>query len=88
MRAGAIGAVSALASAFPAEVGAVVHEPTEAAGAQLGDLRATVDTFPRQAALKRIIAAKGVPIASAVRAPLRDLTLDEAVRLDAWLVAR
>jgi dihydrodipicolinate synthase/N-acetylneuraminate lyase len=88
LRAGAIGAVSALASAFPAEVAAVVREPTEAAGAQLGDLRATVDMFPRQAALKRIIAAKGVPIASTVRAPLRDLTLDEAARLDAWLVAR
>ncbi len=87
LQAGAVGAVSALASAFPAEVAAVVREPTEAAGARLGDLRVTVDTFPRQAALKRIIAAKGVPIASAVRAPLRDLTPDEAARLDAWLVS-
>ena len=87
LQAGAVGAVSALASAFPGEVAAVVHEPTEAAGARLADLRATVDTFPRQAALKRVIAAKGVPIASAVRAPLRDLTPDEASRLDAWLVS-
>ncbi len=88
LRAGAVGAVSALASAFPAEVAAVVREPTEASGASLGDLRATVDTFPRQAALKRIIASRGVPLASEVRAPLRDLTPDEAARLDAWLVTR
>jgi dihydrodipicolinate synthase/N-acetylneuraminate lyase len=85
LRNGAVGAVSALASAFPAEVAAVVREPTETAGARLGELRAAVDTFPRQAALKRIVAAKGVPISSSVRAPLRDLTLDEATRLDAWL---
>lgn len=85
MEGGAIGAVSALASAFPAEVAAAVREPTEAAAARVGDLRATVDTFPRQAALKRVIAAKGVKLESTVRAPLRDLTPAEAVRLDAWL---
>ena len=87
LRSGAVGAVSALASAFPAEVEAVVREPTETAGARLGELRATVDSFPRQAALKRIVAAKGVPITSSVRAPLRDLRPDEAARLDTWLAA-
>ena len=86
LAAGAVGAVSALASAFPAEVAAVVREPSDAAGARLGELRATVDTFPRQGALKRVIAAKGVPLESTVRAPLRDLTPDEAARLDAWLM--
>ena len=85
LQGGAIGAVSALASAFPAEVAAAVREPTEAAAARVGDLRATVDRFPRQAALKRVIAAKGVKLESTVRAPLRDLTPAEAVRLDAWL---
>ena len=85
LQAGAVGAVSALASAFPAEVAAAVREPTEAAAARVGGLRATVDTFPRQAALKRVIAAKGVKLESTVRAPLRDLTPAEAVRLDAWL---
>ena len=85
LQAGAIGAVSALASAFPAEVAAAVREPTEGAAARLGELRATVDTFPRQAALKRVIAAKGVKLESTVRAPLRDLTPTEAARLDAWL---
>lgn len=85
LQAGAIGAVSALASAFPAEVAAAVREPTEAAAARLGELRATIDTFPRQAALKRVIAAKGVELESTVRAPLRDLTPAEATRLDAWL---
>jgi dihydrodipicolinate synthase/N-acetylneuraminate lyase len=85
LQAGAIGAVSALASAFPTEVAAAVREPTEAAAARLGDLRATIDTFPRQAALKRVIAAKGVKLEPTVRAPLRDLTPAEAARLDAWL---
>ncbi len=85
LEAGAVGAVSALASAFPAEVAAVVRLATEDSGAELGELRAVVDTFPRPAALKRIIAARGVPIAPAVRAPLRDLTPDEIARLDAWL---
>lgn len=88
LAAGAVGAVSALASAFPAEVAAVVREPTEAGGAALADLRAAVETFPRQAALKRVLAARGVPIRSDVRPPLRDLTADEAARLDAWLAAR
>jgi len=37
---GAIGAVSALASAFPAEVVAVVREPTEEGAEHLGELRA------------------------------------------------
>lgn len=86
LQAGAVGAVSALASAFPADVAAVVREPSEAAGARLGELRAKVDTFPRQAALKRVIAARGVPLESTVRPPLRDLTAEEAARLDAWLV--
>ena len=85
LQAGAVGAVSALASAFPAEVAAAVREPTEAAAARVGGLRATVDRFPRQAALKRVIAAKGVKLESNVRAPLRDLTPAEAARLDAWL---
>lgn len=88
LQAGAVGAVSALAAAFPADVAALVREPTPAAGARLAHMRATVDTFPRIAALKRVVAARGVPIGSTVRAPLRDLTTVEVARLDAWLVAR
>ena len=85
MEAGAIGAVSALASAFPAEVAAVVREPTAAGAAHLAELRAAVERFPRQAALKRVAAARGVPLRSDVRSPLRDLVRDEVVALDSWL---
>ena len=81
---GALGAVSALASAFPAEVARVVHAPTPAGAADLGELRAFVERFPRQAALKRILALRGVPIGEDVRAPLRSLTSEEREELDAW----
>jgi dihydrodipicolinate synthase/N-acetylneuraminate lyase len=81
---GALGAVSALASAFPSEVAAVVRDPTPEGAARLGELRAFVERFPRQAALKRILALRGVPIGEDVRAPLRSLTSEERGELDAW----
>ena len=82
---GAVGAVSALASAFPEQVAAVVRDPTEAGAAALAALRAEVERFPRQAAMKRILAARGVPIRPDVRAPLRDLSGAEAEELATWL---
>jgi dihydrodipicolinate synthase/N-acetylneuraminate lyase len=85
---GAIGAVSALASALPREVVAVVHEPSAEAAARLGELRAFVEHFPRQAALKRLLALQGVSISEDVRAPLRALTPDERDELDAWYESR
>ncbi len=85
MEAGAVGAVSALASAFPAEVAAVVRNPTEAGAAGLAEIRGNVEAFPRQAALKHVLGRKGVPVGPDVRAPLRGLTQDEAGRLDGWL---
>ena len=83
--AGAVGAVSALASAFPAEVAAVVREPTEAGAARLGALRERVESFPRHAALKRTAAWRGVPLRPDVRPPLRDLHDAERASLQAWL---
>jgi dihydrodipicolinate synthase/N-acetylneuraminate lyase len=83
---GAVGAVSALASAFPEQVAAVVREPTAAGAERLGALRAAIERFPRQAAMKRILAAHGLPVHPDVRAPLRDLTAAEAQELAAWLV--
>jgi dihydrodipicolinate synthase/N-acetylneuraminate lyase len=74
---GAVGAVSALASALPERVVSV--DPA------LADIRATVERFPRHAALKRIAARRGVPLREDVRAPLRGLTDDERRELDAWL---
>jgi len=81
---GAIGAVSALASAFPAEVVAVVREPTEEGAEHLGELRAFVERFPRQATLKHLLGRRGIPVREDVRAPLRGLTVDEREELDAW----
>jgi dihydrodipicolinate synthase/N-acetylneuraminate lyase len=81
---GAVGAVSALASALPAEVAAVVRDPTPEGAARLGELRAFVEQFPRQAALKHLLGRKGIPVRDDVRAPLRGLTDDERDRLDAW----
>lgn len=83
--AGAVGAVSALASAFPEEVAAVVREPTESGAARLAELRQRVEAYPRQASLKRVLGWKGVPVGPAVRAPLRDLDALERVELEAWL---
>jgi dihydrodipicolinate synthase/N-acetylneuraminate lyase len=81
---GARGAVSALASALPREVGAVVREPSAEGAVRLGELRAFVERFPRQAALKRLLALQGVPVHEDVRAPLRTLTVEERDELDAW----
>jgi dihydrodipicolinate synthase/N-acetylneuraminate lyase len=84
MAGGAVGAVSALASAFPADVAAVVREPTSEGAERLGRLRDFVERFPRQAALKWVLGARGIPVREDVRPPLRALTLDERDELDAW----
>jgi len=81
---GAAGAVSALASAFPRDVVEVVRHPTVEGAARLAELRAFVERFPRQAALKRLLARQGVPVREDVRAPLRALTSAERDELDAW----
>jgi dihydrodipicolinate synthase/N-acetylneuraminate lyase len=84
MARGAIGAVSALASALPAEIVTVVRNPTPEGAARLGELRAFVERFPRQAALKRLLGLQGVAVREDVRAPLRGLTVEEREELDVW----
>ena len=84
LSAGAVGAVSALASALPREVAAVVRDPTAAGADRLRELRAFVERFPRQAALKRLLGREGVPVREDVRAPLRGLTDAERAELDTW----
>ena len=79
---GAIGAVSALGSAFPELVAAAVREP---ATADLGPVRVAMERFPLQAALKSVVAHRGVPIGPDVRRPLRTLTDEEREELEAWL---
>src|SRR5579872_5841189 len=73
MKAGAVGAVSALASAFPEHVARAVREQSD----ELAPLRDAVERFPRHAALKAVVAHRGVPMPGDVRAPLRQLTVEE-----------
>jgi dihydrodipicolinate synthase/N-acetylneuraminate lyase len=82
LAAGATGAVSALASAFPELVVAAVRDP---ASADLGPVREAVQRFPFQSALKTVLARRGVPIRPDVRRPLRTLSEQEAAELERWL---
>jgi dihydrodipicolinate synthase/N-acetylneuraminate lyase len=82
MAAGAVGSVSALASAFPELVVAAVREPTAERAAGLAELRATVERFPRHAALKAVLARRGVSVREDVRGPLRALTASERRSLE------
>jgi dihydrodipicolinate synthase/N-acetylneuraminate lyase len=83
--AGAVGAVSALATAFPERVAACVREPTPERAAGLAALRADVERFPRHAALKYVLRCRGVAIGGDVRSPLRGLTSDERAEIDELL---
>jgi dihydrodipicolinate synthase/N-acetylneuraminate lyase len=76
--AGAAGAVSGLASAFPEVVVEAVRSGDSTAA---GRLRATVENYPRLAALKEVVGARGVPLRPDVRAPLRRLTATERADL-------
>ncbi|MGE5273271.1 MAG: dihydrodipicolinate synthase family protein [Verrucomicrobiota bacterium] len=81
MEAGAVGAVSALASAFPEIVAAAVRGED----VNPGSLRGEVDRFPRHAALKHVLVRRGVAIGEDVRPPLRALTAGERAEFDAVL---
>jgi dihydrodipicolinate synthase/N-acetylneuraminate lyase len=74
LEAGAAGAVSAVGSAFPAVIADAVATGDSA---RAGELRAIVEGFPRHAALKAVVHARGVPLREDVRPPLRGLTDDE-----------
>jgi dihydrodipicolinate synthase/N-acetylneuraminate lyase len=79
---GAAGVVSGLAAAFPETVARLVREPGEAVSAEVGGLRATIERYPFQAALKLMLARRGVPVAPDVRGPLRLLTSEERAELE------
>jgi dihydrodipicolinate synthase/N-acetylneuraminate lyase len=82
LAAGAVGAVSALASVFPELVVAAVREPGRF---DLARVRAALERFPFHAAAKLVLARRGVPIGPDVRRPLRTLTDQERGELEAWL---
>jgi dihydrodipicolinate synthase/N-acetylneuraminate lyase len=81
---GAVGAVSGLASVFPERVVEVVRAPTAEGARALGELRATIERYPRHAAFKHLLGRRGVPVGPDVRAPLRQLTGDEQDELSRW----
>ncbi len=74
MEHGAVGAVSGLATAWPEVIAALVHDWDPMAHARVVDLRERLAALPFHAALKAVLAARGVPIGPDVRAPLRGLT--------------
>lgn len=73
LQAGATGAVSGLAAALPEVTLRAVRSASAGDAAEAGRVRALVQRFPFQAALKRILRRRGIELQADVRAPLRDL---------------
>jgi dihydrodipicolinate synthase/N-acetylneuraminate lyase len=78
---GAAGTVSALAAAFPEPVARLARNPSEEALTLVVNLRARVERFPVNAALKAALGWRGLPVGPDVRAPLRTLSPGEQVEL-------
>ena len=85
--AGAHGAVSGLAAAWPDQVRAVLDQPDAAGESRLRALRAAMEAQPFIASVKQVLARRGLPVGPDVRPPLRGLTAGERSRLEASLVA-
>jgi dihydrodipicolinate synthase/N-acetylneuraminate lyase len=81
LAAGAKGAVSGLAAAFPELVAAEVRAPSPEGSARLQETRQALQAFPFHAALKTTLGLRGVPVRDDVRAPLRRLSDVEKARL-------
>jgi dihydrodipicolinate synthase/N-acetylneuraminate lyase len=77
LEAGATGAVSGLASAFPETVARLVHDRDAAAHERVVELRSALAGIPFHAALKAVLGERGVPVREDVRPPLRGLTGEE-----------
>lgn len=78
---GAAGAVSGLAAAFPELVAGLVRDRS----GDVGEVRAMLERFPFQAALKICLSHRGLAIREDVRGPLRTLSAEERSELEAWL---
>jgi dihydrodipicolinate synthase/N-acetylneuraminate lyase len=79
--AGAAGAISAVAGAFPEAVSALVADPTADRASLVASLAEAISTHPLQAAVKAALGLRGVPVRPDVRAPLRPLQPDALDRL-------
>jgi dihydrodipicolinate synthase/N-acetylneuraminate lyase len=79
---GAIGAVSALASALPELTIEAVRSGSPEASAACGAARGELLRFPFHSALKRLLARRGVRIGDGVRGPLRRVSATESDELE------
>jgi 4-hydroxy-tetrahydrodipicolinate synthase len=73
LEAGATGAVSGLATAFPETVARLVHQRDPGAHERVVALREGLAGIPFHAAMKAVLGELGVPVREDVRAPLRAL---------------
>jgi len=73
LAAGAAGAVSGVAAAFPQAVSALVKNPTDERAALVESLRDVLSANPFQASVKVALALGGVAVKPDVRAPLQPL---------------
>src|SRR5207247_2115994 len=77
MERGAVGAVSALATAFPELMSRLVHHPDDILQARVAELRVAVEGLPIPAVLREVLALRAGPTRGDLRAPLRPLTVTE-----------
>ncbi|MEK6190798.1 MAG: dihydrodipicolinate synthase family protein [Chloroflexota bacterium] len=85
LAAGAVGAVSGLAAAFPDVVREVLDDPTPFGAGRLDALRGTMEAQPFIASVKHVLGRRGVPVRPDVRPPLRPLTGEQIARVDVAL---
>jgi dihydrodipicolinate synthase/N-acetylneuraminate lyase len=85
LRAGAAGAVSGLAAALPELTIDAVRTGSADDSTRAGRVRAAIQRFPFQAALKLILQRRGVAVDAAVRTPLRGLDPTEVKQLGHYL---
>jgi dihydrodipicolinate synthase/N-acetylneuraminate lyase len=83
LAAGAVGAVSGLASAWPEVTAELVHRKSDAAGARVNALRDALHDLSLPAVAKQVLTGKGVLAHADVRPPLRGLTDEERARVAA-----
>lgn len=92
---GAAGAVSGLAGGLPVLVKEAVAAGTREATERVARVRAILQAYPFQAALKVVLGWQGLPVRPDVRAPLRALSRTECMSMrdeldsvlgDAWAV--
>lgn len=83
LAAGAVGAVSGVAAAFPEAVSSLVRDPTPEHLKLVTALRETLSRAPFQASVKAALGLRGVSVSPDVRNPLLPLRGDELERLRA-----